>query len=101
MRLSGKKVFQRIAREGRRVSCGPLSARIISADSPRLATAVPRAYGSAVERNRFRRRVRAAFRQKMADLNDMAAVVTPRSGSHAISFGQIEAFMGELAKHGR
>ncbi len=101
MRLSGQKVFQRIAREGQRVSSGPLTARIITADSPRLATAVPRAYGPAVERNRFRRRVRAAFRQQIADFNGMAAVVAPKSGSHGISYRQIEAFMTELAKHGR
>ena len=101
MRLSGKKAFQRIAREGRRVSSGPLTARIITADSPRLATAVPRAYGPAVERNRFRRRVRAAFRQQLAVLEDIAVVVAPKSGSHGIPYRQIEAFVRELARHGR
>ena len=45
---------------------------------PRLGTSAPRAYGSAVRRNRFRRLVREAFRGVQAELGAYDFHVVPR-----------------------
>ncbi len=46
----------------------------------RLGLATPRQYGNAVRRNRFRRLVRAAFRELQGDLGGVDVFVAPRRG---------------------
>lgn len=46
--------------------------------TPRLGIASPRRYGNAVERNRFRRLVREAFRAVAAELGAFDYLVSPR-----------------------
>ena len=74
--------FRNIYDNGVRLS-GPLFAAFIlarpeSGGGARLGLTVPRAVGGAVERNRIKRRLREAFRQRRAGLGDFDIVFNPR-----------------------
>ncbi len=63
-RVSGRRAFARLRAEGEHRGRGPL--RLVSRPDPtashaRIAFAIPRSVGSAVERNRVRRRIRAVI----------------------------------------
>jgi ribonuclease P protein component len=66
-RISDRTTFERLRRDGRRARGGPLSVVALPADGPdhppRVAFAVSKGAGSAVVRNRIRRRLRAACRE--------------------------------------
>lgn len=65
-RLRGRRAFADLAQRGRTVRSGPLRVRYLAAPSPvddqaaRVGYAIGKKAGSAVERNRIRRRLRAA-----------------------------------------
>jgi ribonuclease P protein component len=60
-RLRGRRAFADLATHGRTVRSGLLRVRYLAAPgSPSVGYAIGRKYGSAVERNRLRRRLRAA-----------------------------------------
>lgn len=64
-RLRLRRDFERVRREGRSVRSGPISVRFVDddrVDPPRVAFATPRKVGTAVMRNRVRRRLRAILR---------------------------------------
>lgn len=69
-------MFEALAR-ARRQRSGPVSLRFCltedSGDPPRVAYAVGRGFGTAVERNRARRRLRAAITLEQALLRDGGA----------------------------
>jgi ribonuclease P protein component len=67
-RIRDRRTFDALRRSGRRVRAGALSVTYLapaegqgSEDPSRFAFAIPRRVGSAVERNRIRRRLRAAL----------------------------------------
>jgi ribonuclease P protein component len=69
-RISDRRTFLELRRSGRRVRSGVLSVTFLPApvgaadapsDPPRVAFAITRRFGSAVDRNLIRRRLRAAF----------------------------------------
>lgn len=88
-RLSGRRAFERLRAEGVRRGRGPL--RLVSRfesppasdddepQSARIAYAIPRSVGSAVERNRVRRRLRAVLAEIDADCEAL-----PPPGDHLI-----------------
>jgi len=106
-RIRDRTTFVELARRGRRVSKGPLTvvyldetgeSPVISRDSsstslhPRVAFAVPRAVGSAVERNRVRRRIRAIVTD-MATSEQMttgAWLFIVRPGAQALEFSELD-----------
>ena len=66
-RLHRREEFARLRREGIRVRSGALWCTMLldpSLDGPRVAFAIGRTAGNAVERNRARRRCREAFRDR-------------------------------------
>jgi len=69
MRLSGGGAFTRVYQEKVRASAGPLLiyAAPNELNHPRLGLAVPRRVGTAVTRNRIKRRLREAFRLMQHD----------------------------------
>ncbi len=83
-RLSGRRAFDRLREEGERLGRGPL--RLVSrldtgdgAQSARIAYAIPRSVGNAVERNRVRRRIRAVLEEIAKDRPEF-----PAPGDHLI-----------------
>ena len=70
-RITDRRTFEALRREGRRARRGPLTVTWIPAplgdtNPPRAGFAVNRAVGGAVVRNRVRRRLRAALRELQA-----------------------------------
>ncbi|MEZ5168102.1 MAG: ribonuclease P protein component [Acidimicrobiales bacterium] len=83
-RLSGRHEFARLRADGARVGRGPVQiiSRYDEARTPpttRIAFAIPRSVGSAVVRNRIRRRIRAMIH----DL-DRDPATRPMPGDHLI-----------------
>jgi ribonuclease P protein component len=83
-RLSRSRDFDAVYRHGRSVSTRFLVlywfAREDDGEEPRLGLAVPRAVGTAVVRNRMKRRLREAFRARLPELpqgQDYVLVVRP------------------------
>ncbi len=67
--ISRRSTFSALRASGRRVRHGSvrLSFLPMQVVAPEIAFAFPRSFGNAVERNRARRRLRAAFRQAWSD----------------------------------
>jgi ribonuclease P protein component len=83
-RLSRSRDFDAVYRHGRSVSTRFLVlywfARVEDGDAPRLGLAVPKAVGTAVVRNKMKRRLREAFRTRLPELpqgQDYVLVVRP------------------------
>lgn len=101
VRLKSRRAFDRVFREGRRVSDRDLT--IVMArrgdDGPaRLGIAVGRRYGCAAERNRIKRLIREAFRRLRHDLlPDSDWVVLPRPGRRPTA-AQVEDSLRTLAR---
>lgn len=90
-------------REGRPLTLEVL--RVIVADTPeasacgaRLGLAVGRGWGKAVVRNRFRRRVREAFRLNRHRLPPVDLLVMPRRGTADPAWDRIRADFERLAE---
>jgi ribonuclease P protein component len=68
-RLVGHRAFEQLRREGVRTGIGPvrLVSRLDTDQEPRIAFAIPRSVGSAVARNRIRRRLRAVLVEIVTD----------------------------------
>jgi ribonuclease P protein component len=85
-RLRTAEDFRRVRARGRRYQGAESIVRVLRTDgpAPRLGLATPRAYGSAVRRNRFRRLAREAFRALAATLGPVDCLVEPlRRGKDA------------------
>lgn len=70
-RVRSREEHARIGRSGRRYTCSPLVVHALATDSPGPARAgfvVSRRVGSAVTRNRVRRRLREQTRVRLGDL---------------------------------
>lgn len=96
--LRRRAEFERLRNEGRRFGFPTIWVVVAPAAGEsgeiRLAFAVPRKSGSAVERNRFRRRVREAVRTVGLPPGDY--LVGPRPGRVAASFDEIVADLTRL-----
>lgn len=98
-RIRDRATFDALA-TGRRRRRGPISMTFLPGDPstpPRVAYAVGRRVGSAVVRNRVRRRLRAATRAHRAELRS-GGVYLFGAGPDAASasFAEIDAAMGQL-----
>lgn len=69
-----------------------------AAGGARLGLSVPRAYGTAPRRNRFRRLVREAFRALRASLPAVDLVVSPRRGLSQPSLAGLSADLERAAR---
>jgi ribonuclease P protein component len=87
--------FRRVYDEGAKYACPLFAAFLVrepEAAGPRIGFTVPRALGKAVARNRIRRRMREAVRQRLDRLNPQwSIVINPRRKS-------LEAAMPDLLR---
>lgn len=100
-RLKSKREFERARREGRRG--GDAVVRVLVARNglgwSRVASAVPRRYGSAVARNRLRRLYTEAFRLEKARLPaGVDVVLSPPPGSGEPTLDELRASLVRLVQ---
>jgi ribonuclease P protein component len=111
-RLSRSRDFDAVYRQGRSVSTRFLVLYWFArndeaiAEGPRLGLAVPKAVGTAVVRNRMKRKLREVFRARSAELprdNDYVLVARPGLAEAAESRGhewlteRVEEILGKAA----
>lgn len=78
MRLTSHKEFQRVAKQGKRLVGRFLCVDYRLARQSKLGISASVRYGSAPERNRFKRLVREAFRKNYSIFPDVELNVIPR-----------------------
>jgi len=91
-RIRDRSTFQALRRAPQRARSGQVSVAFISgtAPAPRVAYAVTRQVGNAVERNRLRRRLRAAVALVAPELATGAYLVGAGRGAVAVSFEELK-----------
>lgn len=65
-------------------------------EQPRLGIAVGRKYGGSSDRNKFKRRVRAAFRQRREQLPGLDIIVAARRGKGPAGYQEIRQLFDEI-----
>ncbi|MCK4578136.1 MAG: ribonuclease P protein component [Candidatus Marinimicrobia bacterium] len=94
--LKHKEDFTRVFDTGTKFQHKRIAARMVDSSTARVGCAVSSRYGSSVQRNRFKRRVRAVFRQRYQQLPCIDLVITPRHGRGEIPYREIEEFFSEI-----
>lgn len=91
MRLKRRKDFQRVYRGGVVWKGSCFSLHVLAREKGvRLGIVVPRRFGTAVERNRTKRRLREAFRRITSSLPSVDVIVKPANGCERIGIEEIE-----------
>ena len=86
-RLRGRRTFADLAERGRTVRSGPLRVRYLAApDAPAVGYAIGKKTGGAVDRNRLRRRLRAAFAAADTPLSSGFFLVSADSSALDVPF---------------
>lgn len=96
--ISSRRTFQALSATGRRGGSGPLRVRYLAdahGEQPRVAYAISRRVGSAVARNRLRRRLRAAVDEIAAELRPGAYLISPEPAASGMGFTELIASLRE------
>ena len=90
-RVRDRSTFRDLRRRGRRVQHGPLTVRWVPADAgpPRVAYAIGRPVGGAVERNRLRRRLRALVAEHADTLRPGAYLIIASPTAATLDHGDL------------
>ncbi len=97
-RLVSPEEFRLVYREGRRVVRDPVAVYVRRNRLPvsRVGFSVARGIGTAVARNRLRRRIREAFRHEQVHLaGGFDVVLVPRAPAAATPFTELRAVLRE------
>lgn len=99
MRLKRHGDFLRVFRNGRIATGTSLILHVLPSDAgPRLGIVVSRRYGSAVERNLAKRRIREAFRYCAKDLPKVDLIVRPQAGCRETTVEALEQLLRDGVK---
>jgi ribonuclease P protein component len=91
-RLRGRRAFAELATHGRTVRSGLLRVRYLAAPgAPAVGFAIGKKYGSAVERNRLRRRLRAAVTDATTPLTSGFYLISADPAASRAPFGELVA----------
>jgi len=93
-RIRDRATFEALRRDGRRSRRGQVTVTFVAGvgpDVPRVAYAVGRRAGGAVERNRLRRRLRAAVDEVAGTLPPGAYLVAAGRGAVGLPFEDLKA----------
>jgi ribonuclease P protein component len=94
--------FQTVYKEGQKYFSGNVTIfyrRRNDASGPRIGFTVGKVLGGAVERNRIRRRMRAAVQRNLNELHlPLDVVMHPRKAVLNIDFDQLDAEIGQILK---
>jgi ribonuclease P protein component len=96
--ISSRRTFLALRATGRRGASGPLRIRFLAdgdGERPRVAYAIPRRVGSAVARNRLRRRLRAAVDEVAGELSPGAYLISPEPSAASMDFVDLIASLRE------
>jgi ribonuclease P protein component len=91
-RVRDRATFAELRRHGRRARSGPVSVTWLPGtpgEPPRLACAVTRPVGSAVVRNRLRRRIRSIVAEASPDLPPGTYLVGAGPAAAALTYGDL------------
>ncbi len=99
-RLRGRRTFTALAQQGRTVRNGPLRVRFLAAPANSAASvgyAISKATGNAVERNRIRRRLRAAIQASTMPLTSGFYLVSADAAVARLPFTDLVAAWNSAA----
>ena len=89
-RLRGRRAFSDLAQRGRTVRSGPLRVRYLVAPGPvSVGYAIGKRTGSAVVRNRIRRRLRAAISATTTPLTSGFYLISTDSSASTLPFSEL------------
>lgn len=100
-RVRDRATFAELRRQGRRVRRGPISVTFVGggpSGPPRVAYAVGRRVGSAVRRNRLRRRLRAVVADLAPDMRPGAYLVGAAADAADLPFGELKAVVSRALR---
>jgi ribonuclease P protein component len=99
MRLKRHGDILRVFRNGRVETGTCLALHVLPSDAgPRLGIVVSRRYGSAVERNLAKRRIREAFRRCARELPKVDIVVRPQAGCRESTVDALERLLRDSVR---
>ncbi len=99
--LSARRTFAALRTNGRRGAtplCRVSFLREEADRTPRVAYAIARRCGTAVARNRIRRRLRAALDELAADLGPGAYLITPDPSCRTAPFDEVRGALREALR---
>lgn len=95
--VRGRKVFAELRRSRRRAWSGPVRVQFLATEETdetrRVAFALPRKLGTAVERNRLRRRLRAVMAEATTSVPPGAYLVGVGSGFRGLPYEELKTRM--------
>lgn len=100
-RVRDRATFVELRRQGRRVRRGPVSVTFVAggpSEPPKVAYAVGRRVGSAVRRNRLRRRLRAVVADLAPDMRPGAYLVGAAPAAADLPFGELKAVVSQALR---
>tara|TARA_B100001175_G_C19090212_1_gene440093 strand:+ start:192 stop:500 length:309 start_codon:yes stop_codon:yes gene_type:complete len=94
------KDFKNIFAKGQSLKTGDLLFKYIESTSPQIGFVVSRKYGNAIQRNKFKRRCREIFYEKIKQGMKLQVVIIPKDKN--IDYSEIKksinSFLGESSR---
>jgi ribonuclease P protein component len=96
-RLTKRGSFNYVYRKGNAKNAGDLKITYVTAKGvPKVGISVPNTVGTAVVRNKVRRRIRAAMRGYVKNLRPSQIVISARKGAEQLAYSEIDGKLYEM-----